>query len=126
MRLSFKLAVVMAMAACASAVVCAQDLAPRAYLITPLHANAVTLTWSFYDGGVNFNGPGADYFSTRLLHLVKGNEFSRGFDSCFLFELSLRRIEWIFLFLIFTFGYRACSGVFIFPKGSSRMDEEYL
>jgi hypothetical protein len=25
----------------------AQDLAPRAYLITPLHANAVTLTWSF-------------------------------------------------------------------------------
>lgn len=35
---------------------CAQDLAPRAYLITPLHANAVTLTWSFYDGGLNFNG----------------------------------------------------------------------
>jgi hypothetical protein len=35
---------------------CAQDLAPRAYLITPVHANAVTLTWSFYDGGVNFNG----------------------------------------------------------------------
>lgn len=34
----------------------AQDLAPRAYLITPLHANAVTLTWSFYSGGVNFNG----------------------------------------------------------------------
>src|SRR5215470_2714756 len=22
----------------------------------PLHANAVTLTWSFYDGGLNFNG----------------------------------------------------------------------
>jgi outer membrane putative beta-barrel porin/alpha-amylase len=34
----------------------AQDLAPRAYLITPLHANAVTLTWSFYSGGLNFNG----------------------------------------------------------------------
>lgn len=34
----------------------AQDLAPRAYIITPLHANAVTLTWSYYDGGVNFNG----------------------------------------------------------------------
>ena len=34
----------------------AQDLAPRAYVITPLHANAVTLTWSFYDGGLNFNG----------------------------------------------------------------------
>lgn len=34
----------------------AQDLAPRAYVITPVHANAVTLTWSFYDGGLNFNG----------------------------------------------------------------------
>jgi len=34
----------------------AQDLAPRAYVITPLHSNAVTLTWSFYDGSINFNG----------------------------------------------------------------------
>ncbi len=34
----------------------AQDLAPRAYVITPLHANAVTLTFAFYDGGLNFNG----------------------------------------------------------------------
>src|SRR5277367_4714687 len=34
----------------------AQDLAPRAYVITPVHSNAVTLTWSFYDGSINFNG----------------------------------------------------------------------
>ena len=34
----------------------AQDLAPRAYLVTPRSSNAVTLTWSFYDGGLNFNG----------------------------------------------------------------------
>jgi hypothetical protein len=34
----------------------AQDLAPRAYVITPLHSNAVTLDWSFYDGTINFNG----------------------------------------------------------------------
>jgi len=34
----------------------AQDLAPRAYLITPYHANAVTLTWAFYDGSLDFNG----------------------------------------------------------------------
>ena len=33
-----------------------QDLAPRAYLITPVNSNAVTLTYSFYDGGLNFNG----------------------------------------------------------------------
>jgi hypothetical protein len=30
----------------------AQDLAPRAYLITPLHSNAVTLTYSFEDGSI--------------------------------------------------------------------------
>ena len=35
---------------------CAQDLAPRAYVINAVHSNAVTLTWSFYDGGVNLNG----------------------------------------------------------------------
>jgi len=34
----------------------AQDLAPRAYVIAPLHANAVTLTRSFYDGSINYNG----------------------------------------------------------------------
>ena len=33
-----------------------QDLAPRAYLITPYHSNAVTLVWSFYDGSIDFNG----------------------------------------------------------------------
>ena len=34
----------------------AQNLAPRAYLITPVHSNAVNLTYSFYSGGVDFNG----------------------------------------------------------------------
>jgi hypothetical protein len=34
----------------------AQSLAPRAYVITPTNGNAITLTWSYYDGGLNFNG----------------------------------------------------------------------
>jgi hypothetical protein len=34
----------------------AQDLAPRAYVSTPGRSSALTLTYSFYDGGVNFNG----------------------------------------------------------------------
>ncbi|MGC1298115.1 MAG: transporter [Alloacidobacterium sp.] len=34
----------------------AQDLSPRAYVITATNTNAVILTWAFYDGGVNFNG----------------------------------------------------------------------
>ena len=34
----------------------AQDLAPRSYVVTPLHSNAVTVTWSYYNGGLDFNG----------------------------------------------------------------------
>jgi hypothetical protein len=34
----------------------AQDLSPRAYVISPLHSNAIILTYSFYHGSVNFNG----------------------------------------------------------------------
>src|SRR5215472_14456856 len=34
----------------------AQDLSPRAYLITPIHSNAVNLTYSFLDGGLEFDG----------------------------------------------------------------------
>jgi hypothetical protein len=52
----FKLALLALIAVYAMQVLRAQDLAPRAYIITPLHSNAVTLTWSFYDGGLNFNG----------------------------------------------------------------------
>lgn len=35
---------------------CAQDLTPRAYVITPMDFNSIVLTWSFYTGGVNLNG----------------------------------------------------------------------
>ena len=34
----------------------AQDLAPRAYLITPVHSNAVTLSYSFFTGNLIFDG----------------------------------------------------------------------
>jgi len=34
----------------------AQDLAPRAYVITPIHSNAITLTYSFFDGSLVFEG----------------------------------------------------------------------
>jgi hypothetical protein len=40
----------------AIAICSAQDLAPRAYVITPLHSNAVNLTQSFYDGNIIFDG----------------------------------------------------------------------
>jgi hypothetical protein len=33
-----------------------QDLAPRAYVITPVKSNAVTLSWAFYDGSLNLTG----------------------------------------------------------------------
>jgi hypothetical protein len=34
----------------------AQDLSPRAYLITPVRSNAINLTYSVSSGGVDFNG----------------------------------------------------------------------
>jgi hypothetical protein len=49
------LALIGSMAVCPLALR-AQDLAPRAYLITPYHSNAVILTWSYYNGDINFNG----------------------------------------------------------------------
>jgi len=47
----------------------AQDLAPRAYVITPVHWNAITLTYSFSDGAELFNNvlPIAD--ATAVLHV---------------------------------------------------------
>lgn len=51
-----RLATVIWLALFSQRAVRAQDLAPRAYLITPYHSNAVTLTWSFYDGSIDFNG----------------------------------------------------------------------
>jgi hypothetical protein len=56
MRLVLKLACSMAVATCSLSTLWAQDLSPRAYIITPLHSNAVTLTYSFYDGSILFGG----------------------------------------------------------------------
>lgn len=39
-----------------SAIIYAQDLAPRAYVITPLHSNAVIATYSFFKGNLDFQG----------------------------------------------------------------------
>jgi hypothetical protein len=35
---------------------CAQQLTPRAYLITPLHSNAVIISNSYFNGSIDFNG----------------------------------------------------------------------
>lgn len=41
---------------CLTAFIGAQDLAPRAYIITPVHSNAVTLTYAFFGGDLLFDG----------------------------------------------------------------------
>jgi hypothetical protein len=56
MRLTLKLVSSTAFIACSLTVLRAQDLSPRAFVITPLHSNAIILTYSFYSGGANFNG----------------------------------------------------------------------
>src|ERR1019366_3234524 len=52
----FKLVLSSAIAVGALQSLSAQDLAPRAYTLTPLHANALTLTYGFYDGSLLLNG----------------------------------------------------------------------
>src|SRR3974390_2059297 len=55
MRLDFK-HFLYGLFAVVSGPLCAQDLSPRAYVITPKNLNAVILTWAFFDGGINLNG----------------------------------------------------------------------
>src|SRR5215831_2161310 len=47
----------------------AQDLAPRAYLITPNHSNAVGLTYSFLGGNIEFAGSAPITGATAKVHL---------------------------------------------------------
>jgi hypothetical protein len=56
MRPFVKLVLSTAIAVCSLQSLLAQDLSPRAYVITPLHWNAIILTWSFYDGSILFDG----------------------------------------------------------------------
>jgi hypothetical protein len=55
MPLDLKL-VWLVVAACSMSLLRAQDLAPRAYLITPVQSNAINLTYAFYTGSVLFDG----------------------------------------------------------------------
>jgi hypothetical protein len=57
MRLFLDLVLSAAIALSSSQMLRAQDLARRAYVITPLHANAITLTWAFYHGNINGSTP---------------------------------------------------------------------
>jgi hypothetical protein len=55
MRPCVKLVLWTAIAVCHLQSLHAQDLSPRAYVITPVHSTVI-LTWSFYNGSILFNG----------------------------------------------------------------------
>jgi hypothetical protein len=61
--------VFVAIGLCCGHVAMAQTLAPRAYVITPEGANAITLSWSFYDGGLNFSGTVPITGATGVYHV---------------------------------------------------------
>jgi hypothetical protein len=50
------LAIAGALVVCASGVACGQDLSPRAYVITPVHSNAITVTYTYNTGNLLFDG----------------------------------------------------------------------
>src|SRR5258707_347074 len=79
MQRFFKLVISASLAIGFPSMLCAQDLAPRAYVITPLHSNAVTLAWSFYDGTINYNGalPVSDATGTYSVPIFS---YYRSFD----------------------------------------------
>jgi hypothetical protein len=56
MRFTPKLALCGYITMCSFGLAHAQDLSPRAYVIAPIHTNAVTLTSSFTDGSIFLNG----------------------------------------------------------------------
>lgn len=55
--------------ACSSLLLRAQDLVPRAYIITPIHSNAVILTYSFDSGGLLFNNVLPITDATATIHI---------------------------------------------------------
>jgi Putative MetA-pathway of phenol degradation len=57
-------------ALCCGQVAIAQTLAPRAYVITPTGANAITLSWSFFKGGADFNGTIPITGATGIYHVA--------------------------------------------------------
>jgi hypothetical protein len=69
MRTIVGFAFVVGIAVCCGSAATAQTLAPRAYIITPTGANAVTLSWSFFDGGLNFNGTVPITGATGVYHI---------------------------------------------------------
>jgi Putative MetA-pathway of phenol degradation len=56
-------------------IVYAQDLAPRAYLITPLHSNAVTLSYSFNDGDITLPGQVPITGASARVHMAIFNAY---------------------------------------------------
>ncbi len=56
MRPLVQLGLSILIAGCCLRSLCAQDLSPRAYVITPIHSNAVILSWSYFDGSIQLNG----------------------------------------------------------------------
>ena len=56
LRKSGRALIVFCMLMCSLRVLSAQDLAPRAYLITPTHSNAIVLAYSQFSGSLEFAG----------------------------------------------------------------------
>jgi hypothetical protein len=54
--MSFRYLIFAHITLCFALMASAQTLAPRAYVITPVSGNAITFTWSYYNGGLNLNG----------------------------------------------------------------------
>jgi hypothetical protein len=70
MRAVFKFVLIAIIAAYPLQRLRAQDIVPRSYFITPVHSNAVILTYSFLDGGILFNDVLPITDATATIHVT--------------------------------------------------------
>jgi hypothetical protein len=82
-------------ALCLCRVAAAQDLAPRAYIISPIHSNAVVTSYSFYTGNIDFGGgiPITDATATANLGNLSYSHSMRVFGRTSLLTLALPYAE---------------------------------
>lgn len=68
-------AIVILFSSCLTAGVCqAQDVAPRVYIITPIHSNAITLTYPSPDGGPYLRGNDTNHGGYPAASVALGHE----------------------------------------------------
>lgn len=90
MRLLFRWGIIAVVLAAVGKTASAQDLAPRAYLVAPIHSNAITLSYGFYNGNLDFgNVPITDATARASVSVLSYSHSLNFFGRTAMFLVSL-------------------------------------